>query len=95
MKDFVTSLLPALSGSLAEQFNIFRVMHHGTHEKQLSNVFAWLLTPDSTHQLGDTSQRIFLERVNAALPNDGHMLSSRLCARAGSRRGTGIGLGTG
>lgn len=73
MKDFVTSLLPALSRSLAEQFNIFRVMHHGTHEKQLSNVFAWLLTPDSTHQLGDTFQRIFLERVNATLPSDGQM----------------------
>lgn len=68
--DLVTALLPALSQSLAEQFNIFRVMHHGTHEKQLSNVFAWLLSADATHGLGDAFQRIFLSRVNAGLPVD-------------------------
>ncbi len=65
---FVTALVPSLSKSLAEQFNIFRVMHHGTHEKQLSNVFAWLLTTGATHGLGDTFQRIFLARVNTVLP---------------------------
>ena len=69
MSDLVTALLPALSRSLAEQFNVFRVMHHGTHEKQLSNVFAWLLTPDATHELGDLVQRAFLARVNAAFPD--------------------------
>lgn len=68
MDGFVTALLPSLSKSLAEQFNIFRVMHHGTHEKQLSNVFAWLLTIDATHGLGDTFQRIFLARINTVLP---------------------------
>ncbi len=68
MDGFVTALLPALSRSLAEDFNVFRVMHHGTHEKQLSNVFAWLLDPSATHELGDAFQRIFLARVNAALP---------------------------
>jgi hypothetical protein len=56
-----------MSRSLAEQFNVFRVMHHGTHEKQLSNVFAWLLRADATHHLGDAFQRILLSRVNSVL----------------------------
>ena len=73
MSDFVTALLPALSRSVAEQFNIFRVMHHGTHEKQLSNVFAWLLAADATHELGDAVQRAFLARVNARLGADAQM----------------------
>ena len=63
----VTALVPSLSKSLAEQFNVFRVMHHGTHEKQLSNVFAWLLDAQATHELGDGFQRFFLERVNGKL----------------------------
>lgn len=40
LRGMVTRLVPSLSRSLAEQFDVFRVMHHGTHEKQLSNVFA-------------------------------------------------------
>lgn len=36
----VTGLEPTVSGSLAERFNVFRVMHHGIHEMQLSSVFA-------------------------------------------------------
>lgn len=68
MNHFVTSLVPSLSRSLAEQFNVFRVMHHGTHEKQLSNVFAWLLRADGTHEFGDTFQTIFMDRINTALP---------------------------
>lgn len=63
----VTALVPSLSRSLAEQFNVFRVMRHGTHEKQLSNVFAWLLREDATHHLGDAFQRIFVEQVNRGL----------------------------
>ena len=70
MSGFVTALVPMLSRSLAEKFNVFRVMHHGTHEKQLSNVFAWLLAADATHGLGDAFQRIFLERINAERPAD-------------------------
>jgi hypothetical protein len=65
----VTALVPSLSRSLAEQFNVFRVMHHGTHEKQLSNVFAWLLRLDGTHELGDTFQQLFVGRVNRCLPD--------------------------
>ncbi|GAB2603839.1 hypothetical protein GCM10009696_06740 [Kocuria himachalensis] len=76
MSGFVTALVPTLSRSLAEEFNVFRVMHHGTHEKQLSNVFAWLLTADATHALGDAFQRIFLERINAELPIDKQHLPS-------------------
>ncbi len=64
----VVALVPSLSRSLAERFNVFRVMHHGTHEKQLSNVFAWLLRNDGTHGLGDAFQRLFVEQVNRDLP---------------------------
>ena len=64
----VTSLVPSLSRSLAEQFNVFRVMRHGTHEKQLSNVFAWLLREDATHGLDDAFQRVFVDHVNRSLP---------------------------
>lgn len=64
----VTGLVPTMSRGLAEQFNVFRVMHHGTHEKQLSNVFAWLLRADATHHLGDLFQRILLSRINTARP---------------------------
>lgn len=49
------------------RFNVFDVMHHGTHEKQLSNVFAWLLNADGTHGLGDAFQRIFIAEVNRRL----------------------------
>lgn len=73
MNNFVTALLPSLSQSLAEQFNIFRVMHHGTHEKQLSNVFVWLLDADATHEFGDKVQRAFLSRVNATRSVDSQL----------------------
>lgn len=66
--ELVNALVPSLSRSLAEQFNVFRVMHHGTHEKQLSNVFAWLLDPEGTHGLGDAGQAIFLDLINECLP---------------------------
>ena len=66
--ELVTALVPSLSRSLAEQFNVFRVMRHGTHEKQLSNVFAWLLDAQGTHELGDVPQRLFLDLVNSAIP---------------------------
>lgn len=39
MTDLVTALLPVLHRSLDARFNVFDVMHHGTHEKQISNVF--------------------------------------------------------
>ena len=68
LDEMVTALVPSLSRSLAEQFNVFRVMRHGTHEKQLSNVFAWLLSADGTHGLGDAVQRIFVAQVNRGLP---------------------------
>jgi hypothetical protein len=63
----VTHLLPTLVHKREEQFNVFSVMHHGTHEKQLSNVFAWLLDDEGSHHLGDAFQRIFLSEVNGKL----------------------------
>ena len=64
IKDEITQLLPLLSEAKEPGFNVFDVMHHGTHEKQLSNVFAWLLDESGTHQLGDMFQRIFINEVN-------------------------------
>jgi hypothetical protein len=60
----VTRLLPILAKRSEDEFNIFNVMHHGTHEKQISNVFAWLLDAKGTHKLGDAFQRIFVDEVN-------------------------------
>lgn len=68
LDQMATALVPSLSRSLAERFNVFRVMHHGTHEKQLSNVFAWLLRADGTHGFGDAFQRLFVEQVNRGIP---------------------------
>jgi hypothetical protein len=39
-------------------------MHHGTHEKQLSNVFRWLLEVGGTHNFEALGQRLFVEQVN-------------------------------
>ena len=65
--DLVTSLLPVLGRSSHDGFNVFDVMRHGTHEKQISNVFGWLLDADGTHGLGDRFQQIFLSAVNEDL----------------------------
>lgn len=62
--DLISRLLPSLRASREAGFNVFDVMHHGTHEKQLSNVFKWLLDTDGSHHLGGAFQRIFLEEVN-------------------------------
>ena len=71
--ELVTALVPSLSRSLSEQFNVFRVMRHGTHEKQLSNVFAWLLDPEGTHELGNAAQGLFLDLINEHLPAEDHL----------------------
>lgn len=63
----VTRLVPILGRSLHAEFNVFDVMRHGTHEKQLSNVFAWLLEASGTHGLGDRFLRIFLDEVNSSV----------------------------
>ncbi len=55
-----------LSRSLEARFNVFDVMHHGTHEKQISNVFGWLLDTEGSHQLGDTFLRIFIDEITRA-----------------------------
>lgn len=64
MVDLPTALLPVLQRSLHAHFNVFDVMHHGGHEKQISNVFRWLLETNGTHHLGDTFLRIFIDEVN-------------------------------
>lgn len=60
----VNGLLPVLGRSLELGFNVFDVMHHGLHEKQMSNVFRWLLDPEQTHNLGDRFLRIFIDELN-------------------------------
>lgn len=64
----VTTLLPLLARSEVAGFNVFDVMRHGSHEKELSNVFAWLLDERGTHGLEDRFLRIFLAEVNQGLP---------------------------
>lgn len=62
--DLTTRLLPVLGRSLDVGFNVFDVMHHGTHEKQLSNVFRWFLEIGGTHNFQDLGQRLFVEQMN-------------------------------
>jgi hypothetical protein len=63
----VTRLLPVLAEKPQDEFNVFKVMRYGGHERQLSDVFAWLLDPDETHKLGDTFQRLFIDEVNRGI----------------------------
>ena len=67
MTDLATALLPVLHRSLEARFNVFDVMHHGSHEKQISNLFRWLLETEGNHHLGDTFLRIFIDEVNQGL----------------------------
>lgn len=60
----VTQMLPVLGRSLDIGFNVFDIMHHGVHEKQISNVFRWLLEVDASHNLSDQFARIFIDEVN-------------------------------
>lgn len=62
--DLLNELLPILGRTLDQGFNVFDVMHHGTHEKQLSNVFGWLLDAGGSHNLGDTFVNIFITEIN-------------------------------
>jgi hypothetical protein len=63
----VTRLLPVLAQKQRDEFNVFDVMRYGGHEKQLSDLFAWLLDPDGTHKLGDAFLRIFIDEVNQGI----------------------------
>lgn len=69
--ELVTRLLPVLSRSLDQGFNVFDVMHHGSHEKQISNVFRWLLERGGSHGLEDLFVRIFVDEVNRGLVDRG------------------------
>lgn len=68
--ELITRLLPVLSRSSEVGFNVFDVMHHGTHEKQLSNVFSWILKIGETHNFAGLGQRVFVELVNLARGRD-------------------------
>lgn len=68
--DLTSRLLPVLGRSLDVGFNVFDVMHHGTHEKQLSNVFRWLLEIGGTHNFEGLGQRLFLEQVSLGRGNE-------------------------
>ena len=66
-EQLVTRLLPVLAKKPQEEFNVFDVMRYGGHERQLSDVFAWLLDADGTHKLGDAFLRIFIDEVNRGI----------------------------
>lgn len=68
--DFLAGLLPVLGTPSELGFNVFDVMHHGLHEKQISNVFRWLLDAGGTHRMGDKFTRIFMDEVNRARPSE-------------------------
>ncbi|WP_206448790.1 PD-(D/E)XK nuclease family protein [Agrococcus sp. KRD186] len=87
--DFITGLLPVLSRPLGPEFNVFDVMHHGLHEKQISNVFRWLLAVDGTHGLDDRFVRIFVDEVNRARPGDEPFVSTGYWV--GQERNTAVG----
>lgn len=70
-------------------------MRHGTWEKQLSNVFAWLLDAEGTHGLGDVFQRIFTEEATRGRDGRGAVSDGTFSVRqevdvSASRDGTDI-----
>lgn len=68
--DLVTGILPVLGRSSELGFNVFDVMHRGLHEKQISNVFRWILDSQGSHRMGGTFTRIFMDEVNRARPTE-------------------------
>lgn len=62
--DLIVRLLPVLGRSLETGFNVFDVMHHGSHEKQLSNVFRWIFEIGETHNFEALGQQLFVELIN-------------------------------
>lgn len=66
-EQLVMRLLPVLARKPQEEFNVFDVMRYGGHERQLSDVFAWLLDAGGTHKLGDAFLRVFLDEVNRGM----------------------------
>ncbi len=65
--DLIARLLPVLGRSLDVGFNVFDVMHHGSHEKQLSNVFRWIFEIGGTHNFEALGQQLFVELINDEL----------------------------
>lgn len=79
--NLVADLLPTLVGRGAPTFNVFDVMRHGTHEKQISNVFAWLLDREGSHGLGDRFQQVFVRAVNRSRAGARAVTMGRYSAR--------------
>lgn len=79
--DAVVELIPMLNREQNVGFNVFDVMHHGLHEKQVSNVFGWLLDANGTHHLGDAFQRVFVDSVNHQLVVADRFVSPRYTIR--------------
>ena len=81
-EQLVTRLVPVLAMKPQEEFNVFNVMRYGGHEKQLSDVFAWLLDAGGTHKLGDSFLRIFIDEVNRGLRVSSRLVTvPTVCAR--------------
>jgi hypothetical protein len=79
--DLITRLLPVLGRSLDVGFNVFDVMHHGTHEKQLSNVFRWLFEIGGTHNFEALGQQLFLELINLSRIDEPALPAGRYTVR--------------
>ncbi len=71
-------ILSGLGRSRKLGFNVFDVMRHGTHEKQISDIFAWLINPEGTHNLGNRFTKIFIDEVNHARMQLPEYLSAEL-----------------
>lgn len=74
-------LLPLMSQSTAPQFNVFDVLHHGTHEKQLSNGFRWILEIGGTHNFQDLGQRLFIDLLNSGCAREEPLPMDRYSVR--------------
>lgn len=66
-EQLVARLLPLLAKTRQQEFNVFDVMRYGGYERQLSDIFAWLLDAGGTHKLGERFLRIFIDEVNRGL----------------------------
>ena len=57
-------------------------MRHGSHEKQISDVFRWLLEPEGSHGLGTRVQEILIEELNRVREGEEPFTRDRTgCAR--------------
>ena len=48
---------------LLNKFNVFDVLRNPTREIKHSNVLAWLLDPNESHNIGNKALKLFLEII--------------------------------